>query len=228
MNDHITHDPRLPFDTILVEDRDSWRWMRCCGLGGSDAAVVLGISPWRTIADLRFQKKRNPRGGRSTALRFGLYIEPFIFDRLAREDSRPMTEGAGLGTLISKERRWQLANLDGYIGNLHSSDVVGLEIKHTTAASLDRWADGPPADYVAQLQHYMAVTGWSSFELHCLVVQDDRRRLFQHIDHAHDPDAFTHALVDKTPMLSFHIERDDDYIERMCELEARVWRWIQG
>ncbi len=49
---------------VLVEtadlSREEWLAYRRQGLGGSDAAAVLGISPFRTAVDLYYDKRNLP------------------------------------------------------------------------------------------------------------------------------------------------------------------------
>lgn len=50
-----TYQPVVLVDTTNLS-RDEWLAHRRCGIGGSDAAAVLGISPWRTARDLYYDK----------------------------------------------------------------------------------------------------------------------------------------------------------------------------
>ena len=44
--------------TVTVqEQRESWLKERRSGIGGSDAAAILGVSPWRTALDVYSDKR---------------------------------------------------------------------------------------------------------------------------------------------------------------------------
>ena len=53
----MTHayQPNVLVDTTNLS-RDEWLAYRRYGIGGSDAAAILGISPWRTARDLYYDK----------------------------------------------------------------------------------------------------------------------------------------------------------------------------
>ncbi len=67
---------------VLVEtadlSREDWLSYRRQGLGGSDAAAVLGISPFRTARDLYYDKRGIPiedDGGNWVAMEVGNLLE---------------------------------------------------------------------------------------------------------------------------------------------------------
>jgi len=217
---------------VRAEDEAHWHSIRFCGLGGTDASVILGVNPWRNMSDLRREKRRGWRQRGNAAMRFGSMIEPFITARVAREEAREVREGSELGTLVSLERPWQLANVDGFLVDTSSPTAkpIGLEIKHCAHDAAGLWEEGPPEYYVAQLQHYMAVTGWAGFEIVCMVAPPERAALEKSLRKlgGEQHDALAKDIVESAPLIAFTVERDEAYIEHLCAREARAWRWLTG
>lgn len=125
------------------------------GVGGSDAGVILGVSPWKTPIQLFLEKTgQAPPPEENDAMRWGSLLE----DTVAREAAQQM--GVKFRrrhkALHHPARPWMLGHID--------REIVGqktlVEIK-TTATKNGEWGeDGtdqiPPA-YLAQVSHYMAV-----------------------------------------------------------------------
>ena len=149
------------------------------GIGGSDAAAVLGASPWKSALELWLEKTgRTDDSKESTRLSVGSFLEPFIAAEVQR--GRVIAHGNGkhlerilggkqlLGEggemLTHPEHPFMLANTDRTIGGAKVGDrwiPSGiLEIKTAGEWAFKRgWSHGVPLYYQVQCQHYMAVTG---------------------------------------------------------------------
>ena len=55
MNTALNYQPEVLVDTADLS-REDWLNYRRLGIGGSDAAAVMGLSPFATIRDLYFDK----------------------------------------------------------------------------------------------------------------------------------------------------------------------------
>ena len=92
-----------------------------------------------------------------------------------------------------------LANLDGVI---HTSDGDFIfEAKTTNAFLSKEWEDGIPDSYMLQVQHYMAVTGYMG--------------------------AYIAVLIGGNTFKYKFIERDDELIEMLIQLEKDFWNHVQ-
>jgi len=134
---------------------------RLTGIGGSDAAAVLGVSPWKTPVDVYLEKTGNSEPFESTErMLWGNLIEPAIADEVARRmDTKLRRRNT---TLRHKHHEFIIAHLDReFVGGLDGKKTI-LEIKTVGYAS-DEWGDENtdqiPQHYLAQVAHYMAVTG---------------------------------------------------------------------
>ena len=141
-------------DTIPVASADTPVDDRMGYIGGSDAPVIAGLSPWKTP----YQLYKEKRGEDAPA---------------DLSDDERVYWGTVLEDVVAKEYAWRtkrkirhvyrLINHPNYpfIGAHIDRTIVGepriLEVK--TTGNPDDWDDDIPARVVAQCQHYLAVTG---------------------------------------------------------------------
>lgn len=191
---------------ILDIDQESEEWVawRESGLGSSDAAAIMGVSPYKSRAQL-FKSKAYPLVGKeredNEAMRRGRRLEP-----KARGYYEQVT---GIKTrrvcVLHDDLDWLKASLDG----LSEDDRIVLEIKcikkdyHALAL-----AGRIPPLYYPQLQHQLIATGldvlhyWSYSESSTF---PGRQRL---------------ALV--------IVSADHAYQQRLLDEEKRFWKEVMG
>lgn len=176
--------------SVLVETekltRPEWLEYRRRGIGGSDAAAVLGISPFRTARDLYYDKAGIVTADDRenwVALEYGTLLEPLV--------ARIFAEKTGLKIYQRKclfqhpLHPWMLADLD-YLVELPDGSTAILEIKTTNYNAKDKWwRDGEetvPAYYESQGRHYMAVMNLDRVYYCCLYGNSEDDALIRHID----------------------------------------------
>ena len=81
MPDHIRQEPKVLVSTENLNEQE-WLAYRRQGIGGSDVAAILGISPFRTARDL-YDDKLNIASavddtGNWVALEMGHLLEPLV------------------------------------------------------------------------------------------------------------------------------------------------------
>lgn len=155
--------------TVLVSTadmtRDEWLKERRRGIGGSDAAKVLGISRWGGPLSVWMEKT-----GRSEPPQAGepAYWGTVLEDVVAREFE------IRTGLKVRRENKmfahpdypWMIANVDRKI----VGENQGLECKAVSSWKEDEWIDdNVPDHYYIQVQHYMAVMGWESCWIAALI-----------------------------------------------------------
>lgn len=146
-------------------DREEWLQERRKGIGGSDAAKVLGVSRWGGPLSVYLEKK-------------GLYIpddpgEPAYWGTVLEDVvAREFEKRSGLRVqrqnkiFSNPDYPWMLANIDRRIVGQNK----GLECKTASNFMGDEWeGDELPDSYYIQIQHYMAVMGWESCWVACLI-----------------------------------------------------------
>lgn len=174
-------------------DRAAWLEERKHSIGGSDAAALCGMNPYSTPFTVWADKT-------------GRIAE--------KDDNEAMRQGRDLeqyvaerffektgkrvhvqnGIIRNKKYPFAHATIDRKI----SGERAGLECKTTSTLNLGKFLNGEfPANYYAQCVHYLAVTGWDRWYLAVLVLGRD--------------------------FLVYTIERDDDEIAALMEIERRFW-----
>ena len=155
-----------------TDNRDGWLEARKRGIGGSDAAAALGMSPWKTQLELYLEKRGELMAPDidSEAMLWGRVLEPVIRQQYAERTGRTVRVPDVI--LCHPEHSFMLANLDGI-----TDDGRVLEIK--TARTATGWGDPGtdeiPVQYMLQVQHYMAVTGCVIADVAVLISGSDFR-----------------------------------------------------
>lgn len=133
---------------------DAWHAARANGIGGSEIAAVLGLSPYESRFSLWHRKKGLLGPVEETEeMYWGKEHEPAICRRFARD--HPRIEVANAPTYRHPERPWQIANPDR---------LAGLDLfEAKTARDAQGWGaegtDEIPVHYRCQCIQYMDVTG---------------------------------------------------------------------
>ena len=132
--------------------REEWLRYRQQGLGGSDAAVIMGVNPWSSLMDLWLEKTGQfSEDIDNEAMYWGRKLEEVVAQEFAVRTGKKVQRRNAI--LQHDEYPFMLANVD----RLVVGESAGLECKTTNAFYTD---DGTcPDHYYAQVQHYMAVTG---------------------------------------------------------------------
>lgn len=139
-----------------MQDRKAWLEMRRTGLGGSDCAVVLGISKWKSPWDLWLEKtgQAEIEDFSNDYIEAGNRLEPVIADWFCDKTGKKVRR---CGMLRSKEYPWMLADVDRLI----VGENAILECKTAAQWKGEEWTeDNLPDSYYLQVQHYMAVGGY--------------------------------------------------------------------
>lgn len=189
--------------TIDAGDRDSWLLARRHGIGASDAAVVLGLSPWASPLTLYCDKLgiAEPEPAELERLEWGHALEVPIAARYARETGRGVTDPGRYTIRVSADHPFQIATLDREA--VHPEKGPGVvEIKNVGAFRFDDWVDEPPLLYQVQLQHQLAVTGYTWGSLAVLI----GGQRFYWID----------------------IDRNQTFINVLTAIEADFWQRVQN
>lgn len=167
--------------------------LRRNSIGGSDAAAIVGLSPYSSKYRVWAEKLgRVAQRKDSEAMRQGRDLEEYVAQRFEEATGKKTTPGVAF--LINPEYPFAHANTDRGI----EGEDAGLECKTTSVLNLKRFKGGEyPAEYYAQCVHYMAVTGARYWYLAVLVLGK----------------AFYH----------YRIDRDEAEIEWLMNEERTLW-----
>ena len=189
-----------PYDIIADTRKMShadWLAMRKAGIGGSDCSAAVGLSRWKSPFQLWSEKTDRivPAKAGEKAY-WGSLLEPLLRAEVAKRMPEAEVRECPF-FLRSKEHPYMLANLDGYVKNSDGSFSV-LEIKTANAfAAVQDWQNGLPIEYYCQVMHYMAVTGMAS--------------------------AYVAVLLGGNTFEIQKIDRDEDMIQHIIQMEERFW-----
>lgn len=153
---------------LHFESRDEWLAGRQAqGIGGSEAAAIVGMSPWMTPLDLWKLKLgiTQPKDlSDSSAVQQGVRWEPILRDLFRRTHEEYIVEHHPFDILYQEERPWLFATLDGEIVERSTGFKGVLEIKTCTPsgkAGWAEWANGHMKDsYYVQCIHQLLATDY--------------------------------------------------------------------
>jgi putative phage-type endonuclease len=135
--------------------RTEWLERRRQGIGGSDAAAIVGLNPFKSAFEVYAEKVGvAPDREDNEAMRQGRDLEEYVAARFTEATGKKVRRKSAM--LRGAEYPFMLANVDRML----TGSLIGLECKTTGAFSLKRFKNGDyPPEYYCQCVHYMAVTG---------------------------------------------------------------------
>jgi putative phage-type endonuclease len=163
---------------------------RLKGIGGSDAAAVLGLSKFKTQRQLYHEKRGeypvDLDSPENEFIWWGRALEPIVRQKYAEKVGR--TVRVPTHTLRHPEHDFMLANIDGFTieefaeVEIEPAYCRGYEGK--TAYLSTGWGeegtDQIPQEYLLQVHHYMTVTGFPAWDVCSLI---GRHFAYYHIKH---------------------------------------------
>lgn len=145
---------------ILHSGEHDEQWLekrRVSGIGASESAVILGLSPWSSPFELYGQKIGLIDATEQTeAMKWGLILEGPILKEFAKETGREVWPWGEL--LQSKEHPFLIATPDGRQAAKNRDSLGVVQVKTSAYRAAD-WENGVPPHVYCQMQHEMAVTG---------------------------------------------------------------------
>jgi len=176
-----------------------WLEFRRQGIGGSDASVVCGINKYKSPIELFMEKTGQlPHQEAGEAAYWGTMLESIVRAEFTKRSGIEVTPVNAI--LQSETHPFMLANLDGTCEDPNYGTCV-FEAKTASAYLANDWEDGIPDSYMLQLQHYMAVTGYKG--------------------------AYVAVLIGGNTFKWKFIERDEEIIAMLIQLESEFWGMVQ-
>ncbi|MCG1009253.1 YqaJ viral recombinase family protein [Salinicoccus sp. ID82-1] len=174
--------------------RQEWLKERQKGLGGSDAGTILGVNKWKSKTQLFFEKV-DPEMIQeidNEYIYWGNTLENIVAEEFARRTGKRVRRDNRM--LRHPEHDFMLANLDRVV----VGEKALLECKTTSQFNKDQWeGDEIPAQYLCQVQHYMAVTGYEK--------------------------AYIAVLLGGNTFIWKEIKRDEELIDIIIQAEKDFW-----
>lgn len=150
----------------MQNNRQTWLNKRKSGLGGSDAAAVIGRNPWMSNVDLwqiKTGRKKQEDISNKDVVKYGIAAEGYLISLFALDNPQYDVKHVDFDILRHNKHPFLLASLDGRLIERETGRKGVLEIKTTEirrASDWDKWDNQVPDNYFCQVIHYLGVTGW--------------------------------------------------------------------
>ena len=185
---------------MTTEEREKWLAERKSGIGGSDAAAVLGLSPWATPVNVWLDKTgRSAPKPETPQMKYGTYFEDYVAKLYAEETGRAVQRFNKMlhkGCLLGNIDRLVVPE-GGKIAS-HQGEIRTDTLLECKTSGMD-WNGEVPTYYYTQVMHYLGL--------------DDN------LKHADVAVMYRHNLKFEV----FHVERDDEVIKAMFERLIDWW-----
>lgn len=187
-------------DNLSEQD---FRLLRRSGVGGSDAAAIAGVSPYKTAYQVYCEKKGEIDGDpENEAMHCGKLIEPVLVSEYERLTGHRVVRSV---YQKSPDLPWMYANLDGLAFNGSPDPLEIVECKNVGHFSAAEWGEPGSAQipeiYYTQVQHYLAVMNL------------DKAKVI--------------ALLGGNKISMYDVPRDKEFIEYLIKIEAEFWRRVE-
>ena len=151
--------------STLNLSKEDWLRYRKCGITGTDAGAILGLNPYRSAFQVYCDKNSETiENIDNEAMRQGRDLEDYVAQRFTETTGLKVRRANAI--YQSEEHPLLLADFDRLI----VGQKAGLECKTVSPFSADKWADGKiPAHYMAQVNHYLAVSGFDCWYIAALI-----------------------------------------------------------
>ena len=180
--------------------KEEWTKLRSTTIGGSDAAAILGLNPYKSPYALWAEKtgKTIPEDiSGKEAVRLGTDLEEYVAKRFAEATGKKVRRENY--TVFRDDMPYAHANYD----RLVIGERAGLEIKTTNTLHLSKFKNGEfPANYYVQCCHYLLISGLERWYLAVLVLGVEFK--------------------------VFTIERDEAELEALKMAEESFWENVQS
>ena len=197
----------LDFPVVLADTsemtREEWLELRKQGLGGSDAAWVMGRSRYKSPYTGWAEKAgfiEEPNLDDRESVEWGHRLEPIVAERFSERFGLEIIDAPVM--LQHPTYPWMLANVDRFI--VEGGEIVGiLEVKTAGLRMADYWeGDDVPDHYWLQVQHYLACCGLDFAYLTVLIGGQEQR--------------------------DYRIERDELAIADLIAKEGDMWAHVEA
>lgn len=126
-------------------------------IGGSDIAVVMGMSRWKTPLKLWLEKTGQAEPddlSQVEAVQLGSELEEFVAQKFAKESGKQVRKQSKM--YVHKDYPFMAAHIDRLITG---TDEI-LECKTCGSHKKEEWeGDGIPREYILQVTWYLGITG---------------------------------------------------------------------
>lgn len=194
----LNYQPKALVDTATLTE-DEWLAWRKKGIGGSDVAAALNLSPYRTARELYYDKigvePVIAPADKSITFAIGHLLEDIVAQVFSKQ--------TGL-TVYRDQTMYQhplfpfmLADVDRFV-TLPNGEKAILECKTAHFSAQCLWANGcVPRHYELQVRHYMSVMNINTAYIACLFSNNEDDFVWQKIERDLDEEENTISLLEE-------------------------------
>lgn len=182
------------FRTLKNVDHAQWLEYRRKGIGGSDAGTILGVNKYKTPFELFMDKTGESmvEDEAGEAAYWGNQMEEVV----AKEFEKRTGKKVRRSNMMHQHPQYDfmLANVDRFV----VKENAILECKTASTYLAKEWKDDEiPAQYLAQVQHYLGVTGADK--------------------------AYIAVLIGGNKFIWKEVDRDEELIDYIIQAERTFW-----
>lgn len=200
---------------ITFDSKEEWLKHRT-RIGGSDAAAILGLNPWKSNIELWLEKTGQaitPDISDKDVVKYGVAAEPLLRSLFALDFPEYEVEYFGDNMILNDDFPFGAASLDGELTEKGTGRKGILEIKTTNilqSMQKEKWKNKLPDNYYVQCIHYLMITGYSFVELVAQLKSDFNGEIYKQTKH-------------------YHIERSEveEDIKFLESSERKFWKNVQ-
>ena len=208
-------------------NREEWLKERRKGIGGSDAAAVLGLHPYMTNVELweiKTGRKQKYDVSDETAVLYGTKAEEHIRELVKLDHIDMKVFYSDCSSISNIEYPFIRGSFDGKILHVPSEEWGVLEIKTSNIKNslmLKKWDNKIPQNYYIQVLHYMLVDETFRFGLVKALLK---------LEYAKQ----NNGLFDSVPseFREYFINRNDEQVQAdlkyLLEKEIEFWRYVEN
>lgn len=148
-------------------NREEWLEERKKGIGGSDAATILGLNPYKTTIELweeKIGRRETEDISQKPYVEYGTKAEELLRELFKLDYPQYEVKHEEYSIIKHPKYPFLFASLDGQLVDKETGEMGILEIKTTNilkSMQKEKWKDKIPDNYYCQVLHYLNVTGYS-------------------------------------------------------------------
>lgn len=173
---------------ITFDSKEEWLKHRT-RIGGSDAACILGLNPWKTNVQLWMEKTGQasaPDISDKDVVKYGVAAEPLLRNLFALDFPEYEVEYFGDNMILNDDFPFGAASLDGELTEKATGRKGILEIKTTNilqSMQKEKWKDKLPDNYYVQCIHYLMITGYEFVVLVAQLKSEFKGEIYKQVKH---------------------------------------------
>lgn len=174
---------------------------RRAGVGGSDMAAIMGMSPWKTAYEVYLEKRGEiveEDIGEKEVVIFGNLLEDVVAGEYARRNNVKVERRNDM--FVHPKYPFMLANIDRKVVGVKKGLECKTGDKYTTRNWGESGTDEVPEYYYIQCAHYMETLDYPEWDLATVLGGNDYR--------------------------DYHLERDKELGELLTESAIKFWEGV--